>query len=142
MCAASTLLRGEPHYRGGVSGTANDTVRIAVERERDAARRRIAELTRSFDDIAGSVDTANTDDEHDPEGATLAFERAQVVSLLEEAREQLDALDAAAARIDAGTYGVCEACGDAIGTERLTALPGARHCVDCAGRVSRREMAR
>ena len=91
-----------------------------------------AELDRSFADIAASVDTANTDDEHDPEGATLAFERAQVVSLLEEARGQLDALDDAMARMDVGTYGVCERCGGAIGGERLAALPGTRTCVDCA----------
>src|SRR4051812_38266618 len=44
--------------------------RVAVERAREAAQRRVAELDRSFADIAASVDTANTDDEHDPEGAT------------------------------------------------------------------------
>ncbi len=109
-----------------------DHTRLGVERARDATRARIAELDRSFDDIAGSVDTANTDDEHDPEGATLAFERAQVVSLLGEARAQLAALDDAVTRLDAGTYGRCERCGDAIGAERLAALPGTRHCVACA----------
>lgn len=106
----------------------------AIERERTSIRARIAELERSFDDIAASVDTANTDDEHDPEGATLAFERAQVVSLLEEARARLVALDDASARVAAGTYGVCEHCGADIGTERLAAVPGARRCVDCARR--------
>ena len=105
---------------------------VTVERARAAARQRVAELDRSFADIAASVDTANTDDEHDPEGATLAFERAQVVSLLEEARGQLDALDAASARLDTGTYGVCEHCGAEIDVERLDALPGTRQCIDCA----------
>ena len=108
-------------------------VNQVVERQREAVLRRIVELERSFDDIAASVDTANTDDEHDPEGATLAFERAQVVSLLDEARRQLDALDDAAARIDAGTYGVCERCGSAIPSERLAAVPATHRCVDCAG---------
>jgi RNA polymerase-binding transcription factor DksA len=92
----------------------------------------VAQLDRSFADIAASVDTANTDDEHDPEGATLAFERAQVVSLLEDARRQLDELVGAVARLDAGTYGKCERCGGAIGEERLVAVPGTRRCVDCA----------
>jgi DnaK suppressor protein len=105
---------------------------VAVERARDAARARVEALSRSFADIAASVESANTDDEHDPEGATLAFERAQVVSLLDEAREQLGALDDAVARIDAGTYGVCERCGGDIGDDRLTALPAVRVCVDCA----------
>jgi RNA polymerase-binding transcription factor DksA len=84
------------------------TMRVAIERERDAARLRITELNRSLDDIDGSVDAANTDDEHDPEGATVAYERAQVVSLLQEAQRRLDALADAAGRIDAGAYGVCE----------------------------------
>lgn len=116
-------------------------LRLAVEQARDAARTRIAELQRSFDDIAASVDTANVDDEHDPEGATLAFERAQVVSLLEEAREQLDALDDAAMRVDAGTYGACDRCGDEIAAERLAALPATRTCVECT-RLGARSRAR
>jgi RNA polymerase-binding transcription factor DksA len=117
-------------------------VRVAVERERDAARRRLAELDRSFADIVASVDTANTDDEHDPEGATLAFERALVVSLMEEVRDRLDALDDAASRLDAGTYGVCERCGGAIGDARLAARPDATRCVDCASVDTRRARSR
>jgi RNA polymerase-binding transcription factor DksA len=112
-------------------------LRVAVEQARDAARLRLADLDRSFADIAASVDTSNTDDEHDPEGATLAFERAQVVSLLEEARVQLEALDVAATRVDAGTYGVCEQCGGDIGDERLALLPATDRCVECAA-ASRR----
>jgi RNA polymerase-binding protein DksA len=114
-----------------VAVSSND-VRTTVEGERDAARRRVADLEGSFDAIAASVDSANTDDEHDPEGATLGFERAQVVSMLEDARAELDALDDAASRIEAGTYGVCERCGRDIGSERLAARPSARLCVDCA----------
>jgi RNA polymerase-binding transcription factor DksA len=105
----------------------------ALARERATTLARITELHRSFDDIAASVDTANTDDEHDPEGATLAFERAQVLALLAEAERRLDSLDAAAARIAAGTYGVCAGCGGAIAPERLAALPATDRCVACAG---------
>jgi RNA polymerase-binding transcription factor DksA len=125
-----------------VSPSAVVQARRAVERERVAVRGRIAELDRSFDAIAESVDTANTDDEHDPEGTTLAFERAQVVSLLGEARARLDALDVAAARIDAGTYGTCERCGREIGAARLAARPDARDCVDCARARSSRPRSR
>jgi RNA polymerase-binding transcription factor DksA len=110
---------------------------VELEREREAVVRRIRELRTTFADIAASVDTANTDDEHDPEGATLAFERAQVVSLLEEARVQLEALETAAARVDAGTYGVCEQCGGPIGVARLEALPATRTCITCAARPRR-----
>ena len=109
----------------------------AVQREREATLQRIAELHRSFDDIAASVDTANTDDEHDPEGATLAFERAQVPSLLAACHERLELLDGALARIAAGTYGTCERCGVAIPPERLEAVPTTRTCVDCARTAAR-----
>ena len=108
-------------------------VTASVQREREATLLRIAELHRSFDDIAASVDTANTDDEHDPEGATLAFERAQVLSLLAACRARLELLDGASARIEAGTYGRCTRCGAEIGSERLDALPATDRCIDCAG---------
>jgi DnaK suppressor protein len=127
---------GEPSAAAstGLSLTTVVAVNVVVEREREAVLRRIAELERSFDDIAASVDTANTDDEHDPEGATLAFERAQVVSLLAASRQRLDLLDGALARIEAGTYGRCVQCGEAIGDERLTVVPATERCVACAGR--------
>ena len=58
-------------------------------------------MTTEFDEIvAGSADS-NADDEHDPEGSTLAFERAQVSALLLEARAYLSDLDRALARLDA-----------------------------------------
>ena len=76
-------------------------------------------------------------DEHDPEGSTIAFERAQVVSLLADARRELDELAAATKRIDDGTYGKCACCGEAIAAERLDALPAATRCIDCSVRVDR-----
>lgn len=112
--------------------------------ERDPARRlrdardrtvfRTAELSAEFDAIVASSDSANLDDEHDPEGATVGFERAQVSALLERARTQLTEIDAAAERMRRGDYGVCEVCGTAIPDDRLAAQPAARTCVTCAGR--------
>lgn len=75
---------------------------------------------------------ANADDEHDPEGATIAFERARVGALLEQARVHLDDIDDALRRIDDGHYGVCEICREPIGSERLAARPVARTCIRCA----------
>ena len=82
--------------------------------------------------MAASRDT-NADDEHDPEGATIAFERSQIGALARQARSRLDEIDAALARVAAGTYGVCESCGLPIGEERLAARPAARTCIRCAG---------
>ncbi len=63
--------------------------------ERGRAEQRIAALEREFAVIAEAASAGGTDDEHDPEGATLAFERQHTAALLEQAREQLAAADAA-----------------------------------------------
>ena len=110
----------------------DSSTRVRDARERTAQR--IAELSFVFDSIVASSDAANLDDEHDPEGATIGFERAQVSALLERARAQLEALDAASDRIRRGSYGVCERCGEPIPAARLAAQPVARTCVTCAGR--------
>jgi DnaK suppressor protein len=100
--------------------------------ERAAALAQIQVLTREFDGVVAASRASNADDEHDPEGATIAFERQQVVALLEQARRRLADADAAVAAREAGTYGRCESCGRPIAPERLEARPTARTCIDCA----------
>jgi DnaK suppressor protein len=73
-----------------------------------------------------------TDDEHDPEGATIAYERTQVDAVLGMTRAHLAELDLALARVHDGTFGICLGCGRAIGEERLEAQPAAVSCVACA----------
>ena len=106
--------------------------RRALETARAAALEQVAELTRDIDRVVEATAAANTDDEHDPEGATIAFERAQAQSLRERATAQLAELDAALARLAAGSYGRCEACGEEIAAGRLAARPAARTCIRCA----------
>ena len=83
--------------------------------------------------VTGSAG-ANLDDEHDPEGSTVAFERAQIAALLREARASLGELDRASARLEAGRYWACEGCGGPIAGERLAARPATTTCIGCAGR--------
>lgn len=92
----------------------------------------IEALGRRLAGILESSAYTTNDDEHDPEGVTVAFERAQVASLLELARTELRALDAAGERLTAGTYGTCLSCCQAIATERLDALPAVTTCIHCA----------
>ncbi|MDR7253494.1 RNA polymerase-binding transcription factor DksA [Nocardioides sp. BE266] len=107
--------------------------RLAVERQQ--ALDRLASLTGDYDAVvAASLDT-NADDEHDPEGHTIAFERSQIGALVRQVRHHVAEVDAALERVDAGTYGVCEVCGRPVGEARLDALPAARTCVVCAARV-------
>ena len=111
---------------------------MAGQEERLAAERarlldQVASLQRTFDQVVESSELDMTaDDEHDPDGSTIAFERQQVVALLDSARAQLAAVDDALDRVAAGTYGVCETCGGEIAPERLEAIPGARTCISCA----------
>ena len=100
--------------------------------ERTAALASIAALTREFDGVVAASRSSNADDEHDPEGATIAFERQQLVALLDRARRRLADVEAALARREAGGYGTCESCGRPIAPERLAARPAARTCIACA----------
>lgn len=104
--------------------------RIAAERDRTLAR--IAGLRRDFDAIVTAAAESPPDDEHDPEGATIGFERAQISALLDAAQRHLADLDEAARRLAEDRYGCCERCGDQIADERLLARPATRTCVACA----------
>lgn len=110
------------------------TTRELLLTERTRAQQRAAALSQELAGISEAASQPGTDDEHDPEGATIAYERQHVVSLIEQAREHLAAIDEALARLDEGGYGRCEVCGQPIAPERLAARPTATRCVACASR--------
>ena len=108
------------------------TTRGLLLAERARARSLAAALDREFAGIAAAASEAGTDDEHDPEGATLAFERQHTAALLTQALEQIAEIDAAIGRLDKGTYGICVRCSQPIGQGRLAARPAAATCIRCA----------
>ncbi len=112
--------------------TEANSLRAAIALERNRVVDQIANLQTSLDEIVDAVDLTSTDDEHDPEGTTIAYERAQVTALLRQGHDDLSALDAAARRIDDGTADTCDVCRGPIAFERLLALPGVHSCVRCA----------
>ena len=103
-----------------------------MQRDRDRTTARLVALRRDFDQIVAASEGSNADDEHDPEGATIAFERSQVQALIDQAERRLAELDRARADVGSGRYGVCEACGRPIDPERLEVRPSATRCVECA----------
>ena len=103
-----------------------------LDEERQAALNLLATLTRDFTGIVDASADSNADDEHDPEGSTIAFERSQVGALIDQAKQRLAEIEAARTRVDEGTYGRCEVCGEPIPDLRLEARPVARTCVRCA----------
>jgi RNA polymerase-binding transcription factor DksA len=108
-----------------------------IERARAGTVRLIDALTRQRDAIVEASAFTSNDDEHDPEGATIAFERAQVQAMLRQANDDLADLDRAVQRVRAGVYGVCERCGGPIAEGRLAARPAARTCITCANKRTR-----
>ena len=129
------LPRGTcPPYRAPVEFSGQQHIRNLLLRERDEALARLDGTRRELAAIVAAARETASDDEHDPEGATIAFDRAQVAALERSAVDQLAEIDAALARLAAGTYGRCERCGQEIPLERLAARPTARRCTPCAAR--------
>lgn len=105
-----------------------------IEAARATTVARLDSLRGQFDAIVAGSEWTTDDDEHDPEGSTIAFERAKVVGLAKDAENEIRELDEALVRLREGVYGICERCGTAIADVRLEALVAARRCIDCARR--------
>jgi RNA polymerase-binding transcription factor DksA len=112
-------------------------MRLEAEQARTLAR--VRELTGELAGIiASTADGASGgDDEHDPEGATVAYERQHVAALLARTHEHLADVSAALRKMNEGRYGFCDRCGLPIGSQRLAARPAALTCVRCAARWQR-----
>jgi DnaK suppressor protein len=111
-----------------------DRRRSRLEGESEETHERLARLTGDYDAVVAASRDTNVDDEHDPEGATIAFERSQIAALIRQAQLHLVEVAAATNRLNTGTYGVCVRCGGVIAEDRLEARPVARTCIDCATR--------
>lgn len=68
-------------------------------------------------------------DENFADSGQVAAEQGEYLTLAANLRDQLADVEAAIARLDEGTYGACQTCGEAIAEARLEALPSARHCI-------------
>jgi DnaK suppressor protein len=109
-----------------------DVAVLRLRAERAALMARLEDLGQDMAAFFEASRNSNADDEHDPEGQTIAFERAQLAAVTAGVREHLGEVDAALERLAAGTYGVCEVCRDRVGTGRLEARPTTRTCVEHA----------
>jgi RNA polymerase-binding transcription factor DksA len=103
-----------------------------VKAEQERTDRQIASLEAIVAAIVEGSELVSTDDEHDPEGATVAYERAQATALLRQARADRDALVDTRRRLECGHEVTCADCGRSIRFERLAALPTTSRCVSCA----------
>ena len=69
--------------------------------------------------------------------ASQVFEQQRDLALRDRAIQQLELVDAALQRLDAGTFGTCQRCGQPIAEARLEALPWAAHCIGCQSVVDK-----
>lgn len=102
-------------------------------------RRRLAEADEHAARVLNSLTEAQAaradggnDDEHDPDGPTLAQEWSQLAGLANEANTEHREILRAIERLRDGTFGICANCGSPIGRPRLDAVPTTRLCIDCA----------
>ncbi|WP_347111049.1 TraR/DksA C4-type zinc finger protein [Paenarthrobacter sp. S56] len=106
--------------------------RALLEEERAQKLTLLASLRRDITSVSEARQDSNVDDEHDPEGSTIAFELSQASAILDQSRVGLEQIDAALVRIAEGTYGVCIICGNPIPEGRLEARPWTPYCVNHA----------
>ncbi|MEY2397213.1 MAG: DnaK suppressor protein [Actinomycetota bacterium] len=91
--------------------------RALLEAERTALQTELAELN-GLDYDANFADSSQ-----------VTAERGETETLANSLRESLDEVEAALAKVDDGTYGLCEVCNEPIAAARLEAMPAARHCI-------------
>ncbi|MGH2726361.1 MAG: TraR/DksA family transcriptional regulator [Actinomycetota bacterium] len=98
-------------------------------------------LRKQLTEMGADPDQENTVDGLDfdfgfADSAQSTAERNKVLAVIERLRENLHDVDLALGKIDKGTYGVCERCGEPISPERLEAIPYARLCMKCKQKES------
>lgn len=108
--------------------------RLEQERERlQAMARSIAEDNDLEEGQQDSAAELSNVDQHVADAGSETFEREKDMAILANLEEQIDGIEEALKRVADGTYGTCEACGKAIGDERLEVVPTARYCVEDQG---------
>jgi len=104
----------------------NDAARARLDAENDRVSGLIAELKEEVADAADGDQSISTRSQHPADGGTELFEREKELTILESLEAELAEIQAAIARIEAGTYGIDEETGEPIDPARLEALPTAR----------------
>jgi RNA polymerase-binding transcription factor DksA len=114
--------------------------RSELNARRLAYREQVDRLAAAAEELADAGATPDlADEEGFDEADGMGVERDRLLSLQALARRRLDDIDAAARRLDAGTYGACRSCRRPIPVARLEAVPEATQCVRCAsGSILRR----
>ena len=102
-------------------------LRASLEQEQSDLRARLTEM--------GLLSGGELSfDQNFADSSQVTAERGEVEALAGNLRESLTDVEAALVKLDNGTFGVCEGCGQPIAPDRLEAKPAARLCMDCASK--------
>ena len=114
------------------------TARRRLDEERTRLERIRDDLHREQDEaVSDTGDELSSFDQHPGDSGTETFEMEKNVSLLEQVEDELQEIEAAFQRLERGTYGSCQACGNPIGDERLEAMPATRFCIEDQAKAER-----
>jgi RNA polymerase-binding protein DksA len=137
----STATKAAARKRGGAAlDKFLEGQRKALLEERETYLRQADALKAEADALAEDMEPGDVQfDEESGEGDTINVERERDLALSAQARAAVEEIDKALLKIDDGSYGICEQCGEPIPKERLKALPYAALCVRCkSGGLGRR----
>ncbi len=109
----------------------SDAALADLRRELEAEK---AKLSRRLADLGYGGSSSLSFDHNFADSSQVTAERAEVEALATSLQESLGEVEDALRKMDAGTYGTCEACGQPIAPARLEAKPTARLCIECASR--------
>lgn len=106
------------------------TARNRLNEERERLTRTLADLEEQSDAQKESLQELSVVDQHQADIGTETFEMEKDASIIESVRAALEDVKAAESRLEAGTYGQCQRCGEEIPDDRLEAMPAARYCLE------------
>jgi DnaK suppressor protein len=129
-----------PKKAGAPLDKFQESQKVALLEERATYIRQAGALRAEADELARDREPGDVQfDEESGQGDTMNVERERDLALSAQAMAAVDEIDRALEKLDLGTYGICERCGQAIPKERLRAIPWAALCVQCkSGGLSRR----
>jgi DnaK suppressor protein len=134
--AAPATPRGTAPQDDDWSAAELAEVRTELQAQAAALRAEIDRAELASEKLKRDQSTEGSGDEADAGSKT--FEREHEMSLANNSRDLLVQVERALGRLDAGTYGRCEECGNPIPKARLQAFPRATLCVTCKQREERR----
>lgn len=136
--AAPAKKRAAP-ARNPIAAKTLEKLRARLEEERETYVRQAEELLAEAEALMADREPGDTQfDEESGEGDTINVERERDLALSASARQSVEEIDEALARMKAGTYGICLRCGNRIPVARLEAVPQAALCIECKSRQERR----